>query len=707
MPQSNSFDDLLSRLDTTRKRLFSTQAVSPGMESGELMGDEGGTQYESSGSDYRKRLEDVIQRMLRALEVMEEDALRPREEWVRKIRDAYVSPDSPNPLKKLYHWITKADYSLRGGDAMADALAQKIEQQSRQQYLSAINDFIGKLAPLQNTEFRTIADTALRSARSAIEGAKTIWGQMNAERGLNIKQQEADTRRAQADALIEKLRAQTGLTQTQTEKLRQAIDNPLLAADNPISAATALGMALPGYEQDPVGTVSSVLARLKIGERLPDILSKYLGSGGSVSQTTTPKVFLDVSGTPRLVDTTSTTVKKPSIDRESILRTLSLIDPGIKISDILPGGKLNPLPKNAAFQAETEGVRVPRTFAQPKPPISPEERSRESQPTGAQPERKPLIDAPPTIPELANKEAKLYDPKHVSGRIIPESSQGAPLEDLILPSQYKDKRQEIMTKSQISMLLSNVYNGYVSGAAHKVHGAFKNPGATAQLLRQALEVMRGKHFESTSGIYSQLQDVFDRVFGRLEADPGSPEFRYYIAFRDLATQAVADYIKEISGAQSSYMEANRLIGRFPQLISSPDHALASVLSLAIRSNLVRTLRDRGLRGSMIDLVLTAVDRDIDNHILKLYNKARQGHASRQENLESYKKYFLKPEDVDYESLLADWMHKRGVQIPGYKIIPSAERTRDLVRRDLDDSLADKAKKRILELRSRGIGSVLR
>jgi len=268
----------------------------------------------------------------------------------------------------------------------------------------------------------------------------------------------------------------------------------------------------------------------------------------------------------------------------------------------------------------------------------------------------------PTIAQ-ANRPALPRIPGRVAGgyravEAVPVRNAGVNTIDLGFPKTYGDADK---TKSHnealatVNDLFNSVMDAAASGVVDRVHGVSNNVVGTAERARGIVGDLTGNFAKSAA--YETAQKEWNALSDRYKEDPKA--MRYFQAFNNLNTKALANYIKDISGAQSAAEEANRLSQLFPKASDSSSQVVAKMVELQLNVALLEKMKDIGMTRDEINQ--TGKERlrllnETKDRILSNLQKARPLAMSGAE----YKSLLPGPAEFDMNRLLKEAGERSGV-----------------------------------------------
>lgn len=220
-----------------------------------------------------------------------------------------------------------------------------------------------------------------------------------------------------------------------------------------------------------------------------------------------------------------------------------------------------------------------------------------------------------------------------------------------------DRKKKV---TQISDAANLVMEAYASGVADRVHGIMKQPVSAIERFRAMSDTIRDKATGTSSG-QGSANTEFNDLFRRFKDDPEAE--RYIRSVQLLSTQALADYIKEISGAQSAKEEANRLAQVFFKMSDAPEVVLQKAVELMHRVGTVEAILGAGLNPQDISMSSAARENLRKGKLDDIYRRLNEAKLTKMAGRD-WKQFMPTAEDLDFNRFLAETEEASGIKFKG-------------------------------------------
>jgi hypothetical protein len=473
--------------------------------------------------------------------------------------------------------------------------------------------------------------TAASQAAKIISGDQTndsrlgvAVGKANAETGVKVYKAITDAFGQEAKARLSDATIKRLGDMTENDRNKYLLD--VRKQTENIPENQLMGRAAAMLQQ---GDTAGAELFLAAGTEAAKLRAAAKSQQGSTSTSTfsggvSPVSTVDANGNAQI-----TMVQKPPT-------TSTRVTPRSPQADYLEGRK---------GLADMLGVSNPRAAGpevqakpQPAPTVSAEQIQRANSPTvpksiGTKSGYVP-VQAIPMTPATGGQTINLGSPKTVVDR-----------------DKANAEREAMVT---VNDLFNTVLDAGATGVVDKVHGVNNNLVAGAERARGVVRDVMGAF--SKASAYETSQKEWNALSNKYKDDPKA--LRYFQSFSNLNTQALANYIKKISGAQSAAEEAGRLSSLFPKVSDSPNQVLEKVVELQLNLAVLDRIDKLGL--STEDVVKTGAARkqlldEKKTQILDNIKKARLLSTSGAD----YKNLLPGAEMMDINRVLRDAAEKSG------------------------------------------------
>lgn len=214
--------------------------------------------------------------------------------------------------------------------------------------------------------------------------------------------------------------------------------------------------------------------------------------------------------------------------------------------------------------------------------------------------------------------------------------------------------------TQISDAANIVMEGYASGVADRVHGFIKQPISGITRGRAILDEVRDRITGSSAGQGAGNAE-FNNLLRRFKNDPEAE--RYVNSLQLLQTMSLADYIQEISGAQSAKEEAQRLSQIFFKMSDQPETVLKMALELAHLTGTAEALIGGGINAQDSMMSSPVRTRLRKEKLTNLENRIREAKLTKMAGGD-WKQFMPNAEDFDFNRFLAETEEASGTKFKG-------------------------------------------
>lgn len=218
-------------------------------------------------------------------------------------------------------------------------------------------------------------------------------------------------------------------------------------------------------------------------------------------------------------------------------------------------------------------------------------------------------------------------------------------------------RVRVNKAAQLADAANIVIDAYTNGVAQRVHGALAQPISALERIKSAANTLKGKTSEESANFETASKDI-NSLINRFKGDPAAQ--RYLQSIQMLDTMKLADYIKEISGAQAATSEAARLSTIFPKLSDPPEIVLQKSIELMMRVGTLEALNAANLSPNELAATSRTREELRQERLNKLLNNVRSAYLQKQAGRD-VKGLLPGPADFDFNSLLAETEERSGIK----------------------------------------------